>query len=145
VTLRLALGASARLGAVVGAGHLGALLLAGALLPPLPIACAAAALGASWLHVWRSHVRRSGAGAVTELALAAGVPTWVHRDGRTGGGAILSRFVAPGLVVLTVRATGRRRVLPIVIAGDAVGAQAHRRLRTHLRWALADPDDPGGI
>jgi toxin CptA len=142
--LRLSLRPSARLGAVLGAGHAGALVIAAAMLPASAAVPAVVALGLSWLDAHRRHVARSAADAVTALELSAGEHLVVHqRSGASQAGPFASRFVSPALVVLTLRPPGHWRTIPVVILADAVGADEHRRLRVWLKWSRARADNPG--
>jgi hypothetical protein len=144
VTVQVAIGPSPRLGALISAGHLTALLAAAAVLPGLAAAAAVLALGLSWLDSWRRHVTRSAPQAITEVVIEGTAVALRSRDGREERGPAGSLFVAPALVILTVRPPRRLLARPVVIAADAIGAEAHRRLRVRLKWGPIPADSPSG-
>jgi toxin CptA len=142
-TLRIALRPSRWLGAVLGAGHAAALAIAAAMLPASAACCAVIALGLSWLEVQRRHAARTAADAVIGLELSTSEGMVVHqRNGRYQAGPPVSRFVSPALVVVTLRPPGGWRTIAVVIVPDAVGAEAHRRLRVWLKWSPLVPITP---
>jgi hypothetical protein len=143
--MRLTLGFSARLGAMMGAAHLAAAVLAAIALPAVAAVLAALALGLSGWDIWRRQVSRSAADAVVEVRLDGRCASLRRRDGRIDTGPIISRFANPALVLLTVRPEDRRRALPVVILPDAAGAEAHRRLRVWLKWGPDRADNPGSV
>jgi hypothetical protein len=145
LSTRIDLGPSLRLAVLLAFGHATALLSAVALLPGLAATSAALAIGLSWVDCWRKHVYRSAPDAVTTVTLGVEGVTLYRRNGAHAPGAVLSRFVAPGLVVLRVRPEGSRWSVPVVIASDATGAAAHRRLRVWLNWQGTAGDDPGRV
>ena len=138
--VQVALGRSARLGTVLTAAHLAAVVAAAAALPGLALAPAVLALVLSWLHTWQRHVARCAPDAVTGLQIEAREATLRRRDGRADRGRIRSLFVSPLLVILTVRCPGRLSACSVVIPPDATGAEAHRRLRVRLKWGQEPAD-----
>jgi hypothetical protein len=143
--MRLTLSFSARLGAVMAAGHCAAALFAWTALPALAAAFASVALGLSAWDVWRRQVSRSAPAAVIELSLDGQGASLRYRDGRIESGPVVSRFVSPVLVLLAVRPEGRWWALPVAILPDATGEDAHRRLRTWLKWGPPRADNPGSV
>lgn len=127
---------SRRLAWLLGAAHLGALLL----LATLPVAWWAIAVAAvllvmSAVLTISRHALRRGVQAATaleftdreRLKVRTGNGAW--HDGRLLG----TSTVGPGLAVLNIRLDGRG-TLHVVIAGDGVEADDFRRLRVWLRW-----------
>jgi hypothetical protein len=145
VTVQVVLGSSPRLGAVLTAAHLGALVAAAAAFPALALAPAGLAVMLSGLHTWQRHVMRSAPDAVVALRIDGAAVTLRRRNGREEVGRVSSLFVGPMLVILTVRCPGRLFACSIVIAPDATGAQAHRRLRVALKWGQLPADSPGSV
>jgi hypothetical protein len=143
--MRLTLGFSARLGAVMGAGHSAAALLAWIALPAPAAVLATIVLTLSAWDVWRRQVTRSGPAAVIEVLLNGQGASLRHRDGRIESGPVVSRFVSPVLVLLAIRPEGRRWAVPVAILPDASGEDAHRRLRTWLKWGPPRADNPGSV
>jgi toxin CptA len=142
-TLRVALRPSLWLGIALGAGHAAALAIAAAMLPAGAASCAVIAVGLSWLDAQRRHVARTAADAIVGLQLSTSGGMVVHqRSGRYQAGRLVSRFVSPALVVVTLRLPRGWRTIPVVILPDAVGTEEHRRLRVWLKWSRLAPITP---
>jgi hypothetical protein len=140
--VQVALGPSRRLGTLLTAAHLAALVAAATALPGLALAPAVLALVLNWLFNWQRHVVRSVPEAVTGLQVKGREATLRRRDGRADSGRIRSAFVSPMLVILIVRCPGRLLACSVVITPDATGAHAHRRLRVGLKWGQLPADSP---
>lgn len=84
----------------------------------------------------RRHAWQEGRGAVRDLVVdIAGRVEVVGADGgRRAGRLVDGSFVAPWLAVVRWRPEGARLSRAVVIAPDAVDAEAFRRLRVLLRW-----------
>ncbi len=139
VSLRLDLGASRLLAAVLMAAHGGAAAIAAWLPLALPFRLGLLALVAVSLYRGlRDHALRRGARAITAFRLNADDTCAVQR-GAAGWeeGRLRDCWVHPLLTILVVRAGGRRRSVSVVIAADAVSAEAFRRLRVRLRLQTA--------
>ena len=143
--VRLTLGTCRPLGAAMSAGHVGAGAAALAVLPAAAGVAVLLVLAWSWWTVWRRDVVRSSPAAIVRLDLDRDRATLWLRGGEIHSCRVLSRFVAPTLVILRLRSPERRRVIPVVIAPDATGADAHRRLRVWLKWTHPGADNPGSL
>jgi len=118
----------------VGVAALAATLAAG--IPPLAQAAIVVVLAIAAVRDARRHAWHEGPGAVSrftvdlsgriEVELADGR----RRDGRLADGS----FVAPWLTVVRWCPDGARFDRTILVAPDAVEADAFRRLRVLLRW-----------
>lgn len=127
---------SRRLAWLLGAAHLGALLL----LATLPVAWWAAAVAAvllvmSAVLTISRHALRRGELAATALEFTDREQLKVRTgDGAWHGGRLLgTSTVGPGLAVLNIR-LDERGTRHVVIIGDGVEADDFRRLRVWLRW-----------
>lgn len=139
-SLRLDLGASRTLAAVLIVVHGGAVAIAALLPLALPVRIAVIALVlASVYRAVRDHALRWGGTAITAFVLDDGDSCTVRRGGADGWeqARLLDRWVHPQLTILVVRCRGRRWPSNIVIAADAVPAEAFRRLRVRLRLQTA--------
>lgn len=139
--VRLQLGPSRALAAIVATGHLLALAAAAIGLPPAAAAVVAAGLGLSVFHHLRLATHRSAlavAGlefsAAGRFAVADPAGTWLPAEVRRA--AVPAGWLA---VVAARDAHGRSR--SAVILPDAAEPEAFRRLRVWLKWrvACADP------
>ncbi len=100
------------------------------------VACVAGALG--WAAAaFRRHALLRGAGAVTELRLAADLVLVAHRaDGALVAGHVRSStYVGASLTSIVWRPDGAWRSRAILIVPDMLPADDFRRLRVMLRYA----------
>ena len=137
-TFRAELQLSKRLGALLTAGHLTAMGVAMALavvdLWFLPLC---AAVTASWLWVMERHVRRRSSRSIVALelknecacALRMRGGDWIH------GQLQPTSYALPWLVVLHIAIDGRPFGVRVAIFPDTLTPEAHRLLRTRVRWA----------
>lgn len=135
-SLRLALRPSPGLTGLLVAGHAGAVALVWLVLPPWwGRALASSALGASLVIALRRHALRSGGEAIVEVELSAdgGVNLRRQDGGLIEGRLLASTFVSSLLVILNF-ATQPRGRLAVLVPGDALTPEDHRRLRVWLRW-----------
>lgn len=97
----------------------------------------------SWFDSLDRHVLMLHAGAALALELTAERECAVRtRGGEWLRGRIIpSSYVLPWLVVLHLEMPGRLATRKLVLLPDAIGADTHRRLRVHLRWAKYGDDD----
>lgn len=121
--------------AVLTAMHLGGMALV--LLVPLPflltigllVALAAGLAGSLGAHGWRRASRAITAFELDHEGLCSvrlgQEPDWRECD-------VLRAVIHPALVLLWLRIKGRRWPTGLVLAGDAVEAEAFRRLRARL-------------
>jgi hypothetical protein len=123
------------LGGFLGVVYLGAAAMAAlsALAWPWLLALWVA-LAASLVRTVRRHALRRAPDAVREIELDSHDGLYVRSNGdETPRRAhLLGRFLHPWLTVLVLRAEGKRRGFPVVIAADAVEGAAFTRLRARL-------------
>ncbi len=133
------IGASRRLSAVLLAGHFAAVVCV--LAVPLPtlfqglvgLALLISLAGSLWHHA----LRRASRAIVAIEPMTDGWVAAHCRDGRCWTGRVAQdSFVSPAWVVLRIVPDGMRRARTVVIPGDAVQAEAFRRLRVWLRWGV---------
>jgi hypothetical protein len=138
--LRLRLGPSARLGWLLGAGHVGVVVLCWitALGWWLSIGLSTAAV-VSLAVTLRYHALRSAAGALTALELRQDGSVAVQdQQGRWSEARVLgSSFVSPVLTILNLKVAGARLRRSVVVAPDSLPPDDFRRLRVWLRWRRA--------
>ena len=98
-----------------------------------------AVLGFSLYHAWYLHVRRTAPRAIDELTVDSEGTVSVKFHGETDWrqSEIISRFVHPWVVILSLRIDGWRWPVKLVIAADAAEADAFRRLRVRLKLQSA--------
>lgn len=141
--LRLRLGPSAQLGWLLGAGHVGVVVLSW--ITPLgwwlSIGLSLAAV-ASLAVTLRYHALRSAPGALTALELRQdGSAAVQDQQGRWSDARVLgSSFVSPVLTILNVKVAGARLRRSVVVAPDTLPADDFRRLRVWLRWRRPPTD-----
>lgn len=138
--LRLDLGASRTLAAVLVAVHGGAAAIAALVPLALPLRLVIVALIAAGLYRGlRDHGMRWGADAITALVVNDDDACAVRRGGADAWEdvRVLDRWVHPRLTILVVRCERRRWASGIVIPADAAPAEAFRRLRVRLRLQTA--------
>ncbi len=140
--LRLELRASRRLALFLLATHAGAAAcLLVAHLPPWAQGVGVLTVAFSLVRELRRHVLRRHPRSVVRL-LAGTDGEWIL--GLADGSAVTAErlpgaLVYPSLVVLHLRTEDPRRRWSIPVAGDALDAESHRRLRVRLNLeALAD-------
>ena len=97
-----------------------------------------ALLAASAVHAIRLHGLRTASRALVELELDTEGLCSVrqNRDAHWRAAEIVQTLVHPWLVMLVLKPEGRARRLSLVIAADAVEAEAFRRLRARLRLQI---------
>lgn len=138
--LQLILKPSRQLAMLLVLLHLAAL---GSLVPlDLPIWLRLAAGGVVVLSAMasiRRHAFLSTPHSVRELTLAADGSVEAVRPDRSRFPAVVSlqSTVFPWLVVLLLRTSGSRRLLPVVIVPDTLHGDELRALRSWLRWKAA--------
>lgn len=133
---RIELRPARRLAWLLGAVHLGALMLLGTL--PMAwwaVLVLAALLVASALQSISRQALRRGARAVTAMEFADREQVRVRRgDGSWHDGRLLGiSTVGAKLAVLNIRLEGQG-VQHVVITGDGIDGDDFRRLRVWLRW-----------
>lgn len=133
----LAIGPSRRLEAWVAC--LAGAAVAVALFVPAPAFARAGLVAATLAAAVRAARRQAcqeGPGAIRLLSVdLAGRVQAVGADGRPQPGCLAGGcFVAPWLTVVRWRPEGARFSRALVLAPDAVDAEAFRRLRVLLRW-----------
>lgn len=97
-----------------------------------------ALLVVSAVHAIRLHGLRSARRALVELELDTEGLCALRQNGDENWRAaeIAQTLVHPWLVILVLKPEGRSRRLSLVIAADAVEAEAFRRLRARLRLQI---------
>lgn len=129
------LGASRALALVLGVVHAGAVAIASLL--PIVATLRLALIGAVALSLYRGlrlHALRRPRAAVVALTLADDDDCALRRRdaGEQEDGRLIDRWVHPWLSILVIRTHGRRWPTSVVIAADAMPAEAFRRLRVRL-------------
>lgn len=123
----------------LGGLHLGGALIAWLLPLPWPVQLALCALVAASLSAALSrHAWRSGPRAITGIEIDSEGQCAVRMAGAWRACTFTHVFVHPRLTLLGLRRHGRRRPEGLVIAADAMEAEAFRRLRAALNlrsWA----------
>ncbi len=125
--------------AVLAGVHLGGALLIGVVpLHGLFKTGLWALLLASAVQAIRLHGLRTASRALVELELDTEGLCAVrqNRDAHWHAAEIVQTLVHPWLVMLVLKPEGRARRLSLVIAADAVEAEAFRRLRARLRLQI---------
>jgi toxin CptA len=143
VKLRIAIGPSPILAAVLAVAHFAALAVT--LIVTLPvwarllISTMIIASGA-W-SILSAALQRSRSAIVELEAGEGGRISCRTRDGPWREGQVLaSSFISPWLTVLNLRISGAGWARHLVILTDNVEKEAFRRLRVLLRWSRQAPD-----
>ena len=143
VKLRIAIGPSRLLAAVLGIAHIAALVVTVvvALATWVKLLIAMALVTSGTWSILRSALRR-GPSAIVEVEVEAGGRISCRtRDGSWREGQVLSSsFVSPWLTVLNLRVAGAIRARHLVILPDNVEKDAFRRIRVQLRWSQPAPE-----
>lgn len=143
VKLRIAIGPSRLLAAVLGIAHIAALLVTVVIALPTWVKFLIAMVlvtSGTW-SILRLALQR-GSSAIVELEAGEGGRISCRtRDGRSREGQVLtSSFVSPWLTVLNLHLGGTARAKHVLILPDNVEEDAFRRLRVLLRWSRPGPD-----
>lgn len=143
VKLRIAIGPSRTLAAVLGIAHMAALVVTVVVALPTWVKFLIAmelVTSGTW-SILRLALQR-GPSAIVELEVEAGGRISCRtRDGRWREGEVLSSsFVSPWLTVLNLRVAGAIRARHLVILPDNVEKDGFRRLRVLLRWSRLAPE-----
>jgi toxin CptA len=142
VKLRIAIGPSRTLAAVLGIAHIAALVVTVvvALATWVKLLIAMALVTSGTRSILRLALQR-GSSAIVELEVEAGGRISCRtRDGPWREGQILSSsFVSPWLTVLNLRVAAVR-ARHLVIVPDNVEKDAFRRIRVLLRWSRPAPE-----
>jgi toxin CptA len=135
--LRVQLGPSRWLAAIVIVAHVAALAAAVVALPPVAAMIVAAGLAASAIeHVRRALQRSPLAIAGLELDARGGVAIAGPADGWSPARLTNAAVPVPWLAVVRLRdALGRRRTA--IVLPDTLAPEPFRRLRVWLRWRPA--------
>lgn len=144
VKLRIAIGPSHLLAAVLGVAHAVALTVTVVVALPTWVKFLIAMVlvtSGTW-SILRLALQR-GPSAIDELEVEAGGRISCRtRDGRWREGQVLaSSFVSPWLTVLNLRMADAARARHLVILPDNVEKDAFRRLRVLLRWSQPAPEE----
>lgn len=135
--LRIRLGRSTALAALLAALHGVALLLALTVEMPFWAKClfglliVASAAHAILLHAWQALPH-----AIVGLEMSEDCRAWIidRADVAHPAALLPSSVVTPWLTVLNLREQGKRWPRALVIVPDRVDADLYRRLRVWLRW-----------
>lgn len=137
-TVHVVLRPSRTVGAGLGVAALATLAVVLALPWPAWAQAAASACVFAWAALaFRRHALLRGAGAVTELRLAADLVLVAHRaDGTLVAGHVRSStYVGAQLTSIVWRPDGAWRARAILVVPDMLPADDFRRLRVMLRYA----------
>jgi toxin CptA len=145
VKLRIAIGPSHLLAAVLGIAHIAALVVTVVVVLPTwvkSLIAMALVTSGTW-SILRLALQR-GPSAIVELEVEAGGRISCRtRDGRWREGQVLSSsFVSPWLTVLNLRMAGSIGAKHLVILPDNVEKDAFRRIRVLLKWARPASEGP---
>jgi toxin CptA len=149
--VRIAIGPSRILAAVLGIAHGVALAALGVTAVPTWLkAVMGTALGLSCAWSVYSSALLRGRRALVELVVAEDGGVWCRaRNGTEFEARLLdSSFVSPWMTVLNLRTDGEPRLRHMILVPDNVAPDAFRRLRVLLRWsrrgaqAHDGPSDP---
>lgn len=140
-TLHLTLGPSQRLTVLLALAHGCAAVALWLVALPLAVTLPATlALAGNLAWTLRRDALRHSPNALVALTLYPDCRCqFTTRAGVTQEATLLgSSFVAPYLTVLNLHPEGRRLARHAVILGDAVDAEAFRKLRVKLKWGCSD-------
>lgn len=151
-SLRLRIGPSRGLAAVLLVIHGAAAAIPWSVGMPVLLAAAMSAVVAGWGVVQiRCHAARRSPDSVVEILLEddGTVRLQMRAGGTTAGRVVEARCLGPWLVFLRIELDDGSMV-PVALARDACAREDFRRSRVHVRWMLpsarpeAPQGDPGG-